>query len=444
MKHPEKSRSHNPGPDNLVSIKILGVGDAGGRMVEHLAQSGLAGVAFAVLNTDAQALAAADVPEKLLLGSAITRELGTGGEPERGQAAAEEAPARLDALCKGTHLIIILAGLGGGTGTGASPAVARAAKAAGALVLAVVTLPFDFEGSRRQRQARHGLQRLRVEADAVVCLPNQKLFKLVDQQTNMTEGLRFINQMVGQGVCGLWRLLTRPGLIKVAFPDLCEVLRGQHAESALATAEARGPNRARDALDQLLAHPMLDGGQSLSDADSVLVSLAGGLDLTPVEIEKVMEPIHRQCEKAQVIMGAAMEADYEDRLMITLIASRHAAKSRLPSPPPASPAKEEPQSAPPKAETELEPAFLEDPAHTRPSPRFVPPPPELTSEARDQILAQQTGTAPRQRKRMARLRQGQLPLEIVSKGRFEKSEPTIHHGEDLDVPTYIRRGVALN
>ncbi|MBI3191416.1 MAG: hypothetical protein HYZ36_02040, partial [Pedosphaera parvula] len=222
------------------------------------------------------------------------------------------------------------------------------------------------------------------------------------------------------------------------------VVRGRHAESCFATAEATGPNRARDLVDKLLAHPMLEDGHTLGEAGAVLISLIGGPDLTMAEVDRVMEQMRQQCEHAEVMLGAAIDEAFKDRLAVTLVATnRHeleAAENRL-APLAADPADNPPNAA---SATDLKTPFL-DPNHTnRPASRLVAPPPSPTREAVDQLLSQRGGASARQRRKAAKMSQGQLPLEIVSKGRFDKSEPTIHNGHDLDIPTYIRRGMALN
>jgi cell division protein FtsZ len=185
-------------------------------------------------------------------------------------------------------------------------------------------------------------------------------------------------------------------------------------------------------MDKLLGHPMLDGGQVLVDSESVLVSLMGGPDLTMAEVNRVMEQINRQCERAQVIMGAAINEAFNERLAVTLIATRPSSEAE---------AMGEPGAA---GQTEVLGAHLLPRSTTRPGSRIVPPIPALPPDRVQQLLAGRGRGVSRARKSAPKMRQGQLPLEIVSKGRFDKSEPTIHKGEDLDVPTYIRRGVALN
>ncbi len=304
---------------------MFGVGGAGGNAIDYMARQDFAGVQFTAVNTDAQALAMLAVTEKMTLGVKLTRGLGTGGDPEMGRMAAEEDAAQLRALCAGADIVCVVAGLGGGTGTGAGPVVARLAKECGALVLGIVTLPFEFEGGRRGRQALLGLRDLKNEADGVICLPNQKVFQLIDENTSVNEALKITNELLAQGVRGIWRLLTQTGMINVDFNDLCAVLRDRHEESSLATVEASGENRSHEIVEKLLAHPFLEG-QVLAEADAVLVSLAGGPDMTMAEVNRVMEQINRHCENAHIIMGAGITGEFAGRLSVTLVASRQKAR----------------------------------------------------------------------------------------------------------------------
>jgi cell division protein FtsZ len=404
-----------------ISIKVWGIGGAGCNAVSALDAAALEGVQILAVNTDSQALEKAAVADKLVLGARRTRGLGTGGDPELGRAAAEDDLERMTAYGVGADIVFILAGLGGGTGTGAGPVLARLARESGALVLAIVTMPFEFEGQRRRDQAQAGLHLLKTAADAVICLPNQSLFKLLDEKTSVVDAFKISNALLAEGLHGIWRLLTHAGLINVDFADLCSVTRGRHSMSSFASAEASGERRVEQIVEKLMAHPLLEGGQVLNESDAVLVSLVGGPDLTLVEIDKMMEQLRRQCEHAHIIFGAAIDEQFSHRLSVTVIASRRQ--------------QEEIKPAPGKAHA---PQHLDKPAATHPS---VPaPPPDQTPEQQEQAQKSQNAKS---RKKPSRL-QRELPLEIVFKGRFDKSEPTIRHGEDLDLPTYIRRGVPLN
>jgi len=423
-------------PAKKLAVRIFGVGTAGVNVLEGIAKCPLPGASFVAVNADAEALDHAAIAEKISVETKLLRGLGTGGDPERGHAAAEEFFPTLKEACAGAAAVFIVAGLGGGAGTGISPVLARAAKEAGALVLAFVTLPFDCEGNRRQQQARRGLELLKAEADGVICLPNQKVLKLVDENTGVIETFRAANELLAEGVSGVWRLMARKGLIEIHFSDLCALLRDRRGESCFATAEAAGATRSREAVDKLLAHPMLDGGKTLAEADAVLVSLTGGPDLTMTEVSRVMEHINGKCAKAQVIMGAAIDESFRERLAITLVATRRgtapAGKKVLR------------EAAEAEAGLSLTDQLLDVDSTERPQSRLVPPPPELTQEKAQKLLTAQTTGPARSRKMTSKMRQGQLSLDIISKGRFDKSEPTLHKGEDLDVPTFIRRGVALN
>ena len=431
-----------------LTLKVFGVGGAGCNAVEQIAQREFVGVEFVAVNTDVQALLDLSVGRVVPLGATLTRGLGAGGDPEVGRAAAEEDAEQLCQLCADAKVVVIVTGLGGGTGTGASPVLARAAKEAGALVLAIATLPFECEGARRRSQAQAGLEELKETADAVLCLPNQRLIKLIDEKTSLVETFSITNDLLAQGLRGIWRLLARTGIINVDFADLCAVVRGQHAENSFACAEAQGEHRAREVVEMLLASPWLEGGTLLREAESVLVSIVAGSDLTMAEVNRVMSRINHACEYAHIIMGAAIEAELGDRLSVTVIAARQPEAGAADAVTAAAVLREgdETRSKRTAGETveasAFDSQFIEKNPPTRPPSRFVPPPPELGPEKKQQLLAQQKRRP--YRKPGSKMRQGTLPLEIVSKGRFEKSEPTIHDGEDLDVPTYIRRGVPLN
>jgi cell division protein FtsZ len=413
-----------------MDIRIFGIGNAGISVSERLLSVGLP--AAAMVAVDTQALACSFAAELVQIEGQRLRGHGSGAESEHGLVLAEASSARLKALCEGVKVVFIVAGLGGGVGTGISPVLARVAREAGALVLAFAMTPFECEGSRRQVVALEGLEELREAADGVICLPNQKVTKTMDDRTSVLDAFKIAGELLADAVLGIWRLLSHKGLIEIHFVDLCELLRGRHADCAFAVAQAAGATRSRDVLDKLLAHPMLDGGEILGDSDAVLVSLLGGPDLTMVEVNRVMEEIGSKCARAQVIMGAAIDPAFADHLAVTLIAARKSADL---------PVRETMRRG---AAEGLDTQLVDRCSTARPGSRFVPPPPALPPEKMRQMFAEQGAGASRPRKARPKMRQGQLPLEIVSKGRFDKSEPTIHKGEDLDVPTYIRRGVSLN
>ena len=365
-------------------VKVIGVGGAGGNAVEYMARQEFAGVGFTAVNTDAQALAQLTLTDKITLGAKLTRGLGTGGDPEMGRAAADEDVEKLKALCAGADIVCVVAGLGGGTGTGAGPVVAKLARENGALVMGIATLPFEFEGSRRQRQAQLGLRELKSAADGVICLPNQKVFKLIDENTSMPEAFKITNEFLAQGVRGIWRLVTHTGLINVDFNDLCAVLRGRHEESSLATVEASGENRSHEVVEKIIAHPFLENGQVLAEADAVLVSLAGGPDMTMAEVNRVMEQINRQCENAHIIMGAGIYESFAGKMSVTLVASRDNAQD---------------ERARSNAKDGLSDAHEHEIANPtgarRPGSRHLPPAPEMSSQEAAVLVRNHHGDRPR-------------------------------------------------
>lgn len=424
-----------PAPGGPRAVTFLGVGSAGASWLALMTKEDFPDAKFVAVNSEAAPAGCGAV--SLRLESKLLRGLGTGGDPERGRELAEESFDRLKAACAGAEVVLLLAGLGGGTGSGASPVVARAARESGALVLAVVSLPFLCEGNRRQAQAQQALDALRNVADGVLVLPHQKAVKLLEEPCGFAETFSAAARVLMEGVRGVWRLLRFRGLIEIHFEELCAVLRERHAEICFATVEAAGPTRARDAIAQLPAHPLLDGGEALPLADSVIVSLMGGPDLAMADVDGVMAELNERCRNARVIMGAAVDEAFRDRLAVTLIVAR---KRRHDGSKAAQARAAAAESLAPELGAELlHPSTVE-----RPGSRHVAPAPPLTEEQRHKILLEQSGKPVRGRKTGPRMKQISLPLDIVSKGRFDKSEPTIHKGEDLDVPTYIRRGVALN
>jgi len=416
-------------------LLVIGVGTAGVNLLATLRRTGFQEGRLVALSPEPVAGAAGI--ELLALPTTGRHGLATGGDPERGRALAEENLARLTALCQGAEVVWIITGLGGGAGTGISPVLARVAREAGALVLAFAVMPFECEGSRRLRRADHGLRQLRAAADGVVCLPNQKVFKLLDERTSLQDTFPTVNELLADGLRGVGRLLTRPGILPLHLAELCGLLRGAHTSCALASVETHGANRVRDAAERLLAHPLLDGAQTLAQAQAVVLSLTGGPELSMLDVQRLMDQITRHCEQAQALLGVAVDEAFRERLAVTVLA----VGQEGPAAPAGEPAAEAVGAARPAADAD---EFLPPDTPVRTRPRLLPPAPALRPEQLEEALARQNGTSSRARKNPERLRQGTLPLEVVSRGRFEKTEPNIRHGEDLDLPTYLRRGCVLN
>jgi len=412
------------------NVRVFGIGGAGGRLAAQWAQLGRAGVSFYALNSDLQALrqiAGQNGIATVQLGVGSLRGLGAGGDPEMGRQAAEEQAAQLKSLCQGAQLVIILAGLGGGN-AGAAPVLARMARAEGALTLGVVTLPFSCEGRRRNRQAMLGLRQLRAEADAVLCLPNERLLAMSPQGAPLLEILTRSNEFVAASLDSLARILLEPGLVNLDFAALRAVVSGRNAEGAIGTVEIGGEDRGLAAWEQLQKHILLDEGRVFADADAALVCFVGGPDMTMAEIEQVMQPLTKAAKNAHILMGATVDEKWRGRLQVTVVVSQFAESNVENSQAVERPGEPAPNVTGAPNEIPLERG------------RFVAPAIDAGSERSHETLQ-------RQRKRGRRghdENQPMLPLEMVPRGRFEKSERTVRDGEDLDVPTYIRQGIKLN
>ena len=403
-----------PGAPRLFRLKLAGVGGAGNNAVHEIAAARaagrpvLAGVDLLAINTDVQALDAMTGCDRLQIGAAITRGLGAGGDPEIGARAAQHDTERLEAALQNADVVFLAAGLGGGTGTGASPVIARVAREQGALVLAFVALPFSFEGKRRGDQAAIGLEQLKAQADAVICIHNDRLFKILGGGTApATEAFRRGNEIIGNGVQAIWQLLSRKGLINLDFADLRATLGGKHCEGIFSHGEAQGTDRARDAIKQLLENPLFDANETLTRAEGVLVSICGGPDLSLADVQRAVEPISRLAQRAHVIMGAAIDEAQCDRLSVTVIASTGNVAKRLP-----------------QSVTSRVPAAARSLAARVTYPSVAPSAPATVAETQTALK-----------------KEGQKP---VSRGRFDKDTQNLYNGEDLDVPTFLRRGVPLN
>ena len=303
-----------------ASIKVIGVGGAGGNAVNRMIQSGLHGVEFIAANTDAQVLDQSLSPKKLQLGAGVTKGLGSGANPEVGREAAEEDEARISETLEGADMVFVTAGMGGGTGTGAAPVVARIARSMGALTVAVVTRPFDFEGRRRLQLAEEGLRLLREQVDTLIVIPNQRLLTIVDRTTPLKEAFRVADQVLHHATKGISDLITVPGLVNLDFADVKTVM-AERGNALMGAGYATGPNRAYEAAQSAVSSPLLDD-ISISGAEALLVNVTGGESMTLHEInEAVTVVVDAAGHDANVIFGAVIDEAMGDGLSITVIAT---------------------------------------------------------------------------------------------------------------------------
>ncbi len=306
-------------PNYQAVIKVVGVGGGGVNALNRMIASGLRGVEFVAVNTDAQQLLMSDADVKLDIGRDITRGLGAGADPEVGRRAAEEHENEIESALKGSDMVFVTAGEGGGTGTGAAPVVARIARRLGALTVGVVTRPFNFEGKRRAVQADEGIKALRAEVDTLIVVPNQRLLEMSNKKISAIEAFMTADDVLRAGVQGISDLIVVPGLINLDFNDVKSVMQG--AGSALmGIGTAKGEDRAVRAAEIAVSSPLLEA--TIEGAHGVLLLIQGASDLGLHEIDDaarlVQEAVHPE---ANIIFGATIEDTLGDEVRITVIAA---------------------------------------------------------------------------------------------------------------------------
>jgi cell division protein FtsZ len=311
-----------PRPDSsayLAVIRVVGVGGAGLNAVNRMIEAGLSQVEFIAINTDIQQLKMCEAPIKLHIGRELTQGLGSGSDPVVGRRAAEEAEDQIKHVLRGSDMVFVTAGEGGGTGSGGAPVVARLAKDVGALTVGIVTAPFRFEGTRRRSQADTGVDELRKVCDTVIVIPNDRLLEVLDRSTSMLDAFRIADDVLRQGVQGICDLITMPGLINLDFADVRTIMTS--AGSALmGIGFATGDNRAQEAAERALRSPLID--TELVGARGILLSIAGGEDLSLLEVNEAAEVIRRGAtEDTNIIFGATIDERLTGQLWVTVIAT---------------------------------------------------------------------------------------------------------------------------
>ena len=303
----------------LAVIKVVGVGGGGVNAVNRMIESGLKGVEFIAINTDAQALLMSDADVKLDVGKELTRGLGAGADPEVGRKAAEDHQEEIEEVLRGADMVFVTAGEGGGTGTGGAPVVAKIARSLGALTIGVVTRPFTFEGRRRQTQAESGIAALQTEVDTLIVIPNDRLLSIADKQVSMLDAFKSADQVLLSGVQGITDLITTPGLINLDFADVKSVMQG--AGSALmGIGSARGEDRALQAAELAVSSPLLEA--SIDGAYGVLLAIQGGSDLGLYEISEAARLVQEAAHPdANLIFGAIIDDALGDEVRVTVIAA---------------------------------------------------------------------------------------------------------------------------
>ncbi len=306
-------------PQNAI-IKVVGVGGGGCNALEHMDAAKIDGVEFIYLNTDAQALKDKKAKTVLQLGSAVTKGLGAGANPDVGRQAALEDVEQIRELLAGADMVFITAGMGGGTGTGGAPVVAEVAKELGALTVAIVTRPFPFEGRKRSHVADDGIAALAQHVDSLITIPNEKLLSVLGKNITLLDAFKAANNVLLGAVQGIAELITRPGLINVDFADVRTVM-SEMGLAMMGSGTASGENRAREAAERAISSPLLDD-IDLAGAKGVLVNVTAGPDMSISEFEEVGDAIKAfTSDDATVIVGTVIDPTIGDELRVTLVAT---------------------------------------------------------------------------------------------------------------------------
>ena len=301
-------------------ILVLGVGGAGGNAINEMIESGVEGVEFVAVNTDAQDLKTSKANARIQIGLNITKGLGAGAKHEIGQAAADESLTDIVDILKSSNMVFITAGMGGGTGTGASHVIARAAKELNILTVGVVTLPFLYEAPSRMRRAQLGLEELRKYVDTIIVIPNQNLFKIANEKTTYKESFQLSNSVLRHGVQSITDLMVKDGLVNLDFADV-ETVMSSMGKAMMGTGEAEGEGRAAKATDLALNNPLIDD-YSLKGAKGLLINITGGEDLTLFEVDEITNKIRAEVDpEAEIINGSIIEPALEGKIRVSIVAT---------------------------------------------------------------------------------------------------------------------------
>ena len=316
--------SINIGGGELKELKprilVLGVGGAGGNAINAMIDTGMEGVEFVAVNTDAQDLKMSKAHAKIQIGMNLTKGLGAGAKHDIGQAAADESMNEITSYMQGANMVFITSGMGGGTGTGASHVIARAARELNILTVGVTTLPFSYEGPKRMRRAVEGLEEFKKHLDTVIVVPNQNLFKIASETTTFEESFNLSNNVLKHGVQSVTDLMVRPGMINLDFADV-ETVMSAMGKAMMGTGEAEGENRAMAATEMALNNPLIDE-YSLQGAKGLLINITGGNDLTLFEVDQSVNKIRAEVDpEAELIFGAIKDENMTGKIRVSIVAT---------------------------------------------------------------------------------------------------------------------------
>src|SRR5512135_451472 len=300
------------------SLKVVGLGGGGSNAINRMIELGLSGVDFIVANTDAQALKNSLAPTKIQLGPKTTRGLGAGGNPEVGQAAAEESAKLIAAALEGADMVFLTAGMGGGTGTGSISVAAKIARSIGAVTIGIVTMPFSFEMGRRQRNASEGIKRLSPNADTLIAIPNDRLLDVAPRDLPLDTAFRLADDVLRQAVQGITELITVPGMINVDFANVRNLMK-LGGGALMSIGQGDGEDKAVKAVEQALHHPLLQS-TSIENAAGILVNFTSGGELGLHDVQAALSHLQAQAGgRAEIVMGVVNDARLQDRVEVILV-----------------------------------------------------------------------------------------------------------------------------
>jgi cell division protein FtsZ len=385
-------------------ISVVGIGGAGARIVGQMPSDADDGPITFAVDTDTCSLVESSATERIQIGEVVTAGFGTGGDTQQGREAAEHDTAKILAMLENMELVVVVAGLGGGVGGGATPVVLGAAQEAGAATVCFVTLPFDFEGAQRKAAAAKDMEALREICDTVVVVKNNSLFESVDS-SDIAGVFKEADSLLSSGVYSLYQMLALPGYLRLDLADLRRLSSDTKGECLFAAAGAEGEDRASKAVESLLTGPLMERGKLAERARLLMLSIVGGPDLTLKEIGQLMDRISSTVRpECRVVMGTSVDDGWIGRIsLMAIVGEKRKVRPQVEIEVPQQPVSEHPAEGPPLS-----------PITPQPS-----------------------------KKRKRRPRQERLKLEASGRGRFKDVEPTILDGEDMDVPTFIRRGMRI-
>ena len=307
------------GPENVVTLKVVGIGGAGGNVVNRMVTSGTSGVEFIAVNTDKQALSMSTADQKIQIGEKLTHGQGAGSNPNVGEKAAEESRNEIAKALEGTDMVFITAGMGGGTGTGAAPVVADIARESGTLTVGVVTKPFGFEGKKRMSQAMSGIEELLGRVDSLLVIPNDRLKYATDQKVTFANAFEIADEVLHQAVTSISGLIKNTGFINLDFADVCTIMRGA-GFAHMGVGHAVGKGKAEDAAQMAISSPLME--TSINGARGVLVNITGSEDMGLEDVETAANLVQSAAHPdANIIFGASFDNSMEDEIRVIVIAT---------------------------------------------------------------------------------------------------------------------------